>query len=257
MPKRASSTLIFSLSLLLVVSAFAAEKKSEPQAMNLRLMAREEASSAGTAKDAATDAQITDGGILRLVDPGLRESFSPWTWQAGVRVQRMAPRGNATMSNGQDLDLNGLDSALYPIVGLGVSRLLSSEGMAAWNAGLKGEVGYGSQDTDVTYISGVSPTDTRLSTGMAAVTLSASARFHRLAAVQWEAGWVEGLLTYSHAASDSAVNFTRQGRFRGPRLGVFYWPTTAWSVGLENETRSSNDLELQTNNLSLGTRMTW
>jgi len=153
--------------------------------------------------------------------------------------------------------MDTMDSHLYPIIGLGVRRQLPANETADFNANLRFEAGYGAQDTDVRFLSGVRAQNSRLSTGLLDAGLSLSARFTRLRSVEVEAGWVEGILSYSHSSADSAANFTKQGRFRGPRVGVFYWPGQNWSFGLENETRSSSTIDVQSNNLSLGTRMTW
>lgn len=258
MPKHFSLAVTV-LSLAIPAFAAPASKKADHETAltpaELHDTAVSESAASGTRKAAASDVQIT-GGILKLEDPGLADRSSPWRWSAGVRLQTLTPHGREVMSNGQALNLEDVGSTVLPVVSLGVQRQLVKNEKASWSAGLAGEAGYATQSTNVTYPSGVRPTDTRLSTGTVAVIANVSARFEKLSSFEWQAGWTEGLITSSHSAPDNAVNFSRQGRFRGPRAGVSYWPTALVAIDLTGESLTS-DLDTESGKVSLGARVAW
>ena len=160
------------------------------------------------------------------------------------------------MSNGQAFNLDSVGATVLPVIALGAQRIMMKTETSSWSLSLAGEAGYTTQETKVKYISGLSPSDTRLSTGTVAMVVGAHARFLRFPSLEWRGGWIEGMMTTSHSAPDNAVNFTQQGRFRGPRLGMSYWPNALVALDLNAETLS-NTLETQSGSVSLGTRVTW
>lgn len=224
--------------------------------VELRELAVKEASSEGVSRKNASDAQIADSGLLRLEDPGLADRSSPWRWIAGLHLRSINPGGTAEMRNGQTFDLGSVGSTLLPVVGFGLQRNFKKTETASWSTSIVAEAGYVSQDTKVRYVSGVAPSDSRLATGTLGATVGVSARFARLSSVEWRGGWTEGLMTSSHSAPDNAVNFTEQGRFGGPRVGVSYWPNALVALDLDAESMS-NTLQTESGSISFGTRVTW
>lgn len=243
------------------VSVFAAEqtlKTSTLTSTELREMASQEAIKADSrqATTTATDAQVMNAGILKLEDPGLASRNSLWHWNAGLRVQTLTPRGQQTMNNGQTLDLDNTGQTVLPTLEFGLQRQVKRSESSSYAIGLMAEAGYANQNTQVTYTSGIRPTNTRLSTSTLGGVIQGLARFASMPSVEWQLGWVEGLITTSHSAPDNAVNFTSQGRYHGPRAGVAYWPTASVAVELLGEALTSN-VSTESGAVSLGTRVTW
>lgn len=229
-------------------------------AVSLRDQAINEAFTQGVQTHRATDAGVEGSGVLSLKDPGLEPGNPNWKWLIGLRLQSYAPSGTATMANGQEFDLGTVGSTTYPIAELGLLRELGSRGDFSFRAGLRADIGYTSQTTDVYFPTQVKAENTRLSTGLAALNLTLGTRWARLPSLELEAGLGQGLLSTSQSSPDSMVAFSKQTGFRSYSLGALWWLKPEWALEIQQAQRTlttSENIKLQAGNFSVGTRVMW
>lgn len=232
-----------------------------PQEQNLLNEARRETSIEGVKTSKASDAQLTDSGLLYLKDPGLTAIASKWSWLLGIRAQKFAPQGQPTMGNGQAFSLDTVGSGYLPIVDFGLQRELLSTQDVTWKLGLRAEGGYNSQQTSVVFPTGVRPDSSRLTTSFVGGLITGSAQLKAHPQWEFEGGLGAGVVNYTQSSSNDSANFAVQGSYRTLLVGLVYNLSKNWALSLEEENRSlsssSSDIKLQADNLSLGTRILW
>lgn len=232
-----------------------------PQEQNLLQEARREASFEGVKTSKASDAQLGDSGLLYLKDPGLTSVASKWSWLLGVRLQKFAPQGQANMGNGQSFSLDTTASSYLPLLDLGLQREITSTQDLTWKLGLRAEGGYTSQKTEVVFPTGARPDSTRLATTILGGLLTGSAQLNAHPEWEFEAGVGTGVVSYTQSSSNDSANFAEQGNYRALLAGVLYYPRPNWAITLEGENRSlasgGNGIKLQSDNISIGTRILW
>lgn len=233
--------------------------------IDLTQKAREESAAPGVQQQKASEAQIgSDSGIFVLKDPGLTPVISPWIFLIDLRAQRLAPAGTAEMGNGQTFDLGGASARTYPIIDVGVKRVVYASDRQIWYAALRGEAGYSSQSTTVYFPAGAQAPDTKLATSLLGGTLFASARFIQLPSIlkdfEWEAGYSRGIVTFTQSSTNDAANFSTATHYHGFLLGAYYWPLRSLGIGLEYARRDMDDhngVQIPSDNASLGMRVEW
>lgn len=237
-----------------------AKKTEPPPPASLREQALGEAVAVGVPTARATDAGVSGSGLLTLKDPGLAPADLTWKWLIGIRLQNMAPSGSATLANGQTFDLDRVGSTTYPIVELGLLRELGATENFSFRAGVRVEAGYATQATEVVYPSLIRADNTRLATGLASAQLTGGVRWHRLPKLELEAGLGQGIISTSQTATDDTVRFSRQSSFRTLSAGLLWWVKDDWALEAQQAQRSlssSENIKIQTDNFSVGTRVTW
>jgi hypothetical protein len=243
-------------------AAAAPKKKSAPEAAkpapSLRAQAETEATSSGVATAKASEASVS--GLLSLKDPGLDAAASPWTWDLGLRLQNLEPRGVVSLPGDNSYDLAQAGGATTPWLDLGGKRLVLTRGPINLRLGGRAGVGYMSRRTEVVFASGFREDEARLSTGLATAGLFASLQPVTAPAWEFELGWQQGLISYAQGGNNDVVNFSRQARFSGPQAGLLFWVDEDWGVNLDYVRRSlsqDSDVNVQQDNYSFGARIIW
>lgn len=260
---RSPRTLVaVALSCLAISAQSAPRKKASAEAPkpapSLRTQAEAEATSSGVATAKASEASVT--GLLSLKDPGLDGVASPWTWDLGLRLQNLEPRGTVSLPGDNAYRLEQAGAATTPSIDIGGKRLMLTRGPIHLRLGGRAAVGYMSRRTEVVFASGFREDEARLSTGLATLGLLAS--IQPVAAPSWEleVGWQQGLISYAQGGNNDVVNFSRQARFSGPQAGLLYWIDDDWGLNLDYVRRSlseDSDVDVQQDNYSFGARIIW
>lgn len=243
--------------------AFAQEDTTSaklPSTASVRQMAIEETSVVPSEQKAhPTDVSVT-GGMLTLKDNKPEVHLRSWDYFLGFSAQSYAPAGQATNDYGTQFNLNGTSTTVMPAIAFGfVKPAFENDNITtAWGLGAK--VGYASQNAPVTMPNGYLIDDARLNTTDLSLNPFIRLSSPSLSWLEAHVGYLVGTLNYAETSTNDFAKFSRTASYQGYNVGADLRLNRNWSILVDYSYKSLNatkDIQIQSNNLEVGTRVQW
>lgn len=255
-------TRITSLALSVFALTFSANVFAATEESTLSI--REQATQETSVVEGKNQSKSTDAaqGILSLNDPRMEVITRTWKYYISLSAQQFSPRGSATNDYNSTVDLDGQSKTIMPALGFGFQTRDMQLNNVRLGFGLGAQFGYASQEVNFTMPNGYRIDDVRLNT----TELSAQP-FITLGAASWTKmdlvlGGAYGNIGYTQTSSDRYAKFSKQASFWGASVGVDYHVNNNWTLLTKYTqksltSKSEDGIDVQANNIELGTKVLW
>lgn len=259
-------TLLLSAAVCMALQSFAQAQEEDTTSASLsssasiRQMAIEETAIVPSeVKAHPTDVSVT-GGMLTLKENKPEVHLRSWDYFLSLSAQSFAPAGTATNDYGTRFNLNETSTTVMPALALGiVKHAYESDNLTvAWGVG--GKVSYSSQNAPVTMPNGFLIDDARLNTTELGLNPFVRVGSPLISWLEVNAGYILGSLNYAETSTNDFAKFSRTASFQGYNLGADFRLSRRWSILVDYSHKSlnaSNDIDIQNNNVEVGTRVQW
>lgn len=211
----------------------------------------------------ASEAQQADvSSLLKLQDPAPELRNRPWLWTFAFKLQNLQPLGVGKVAN-YSFDLESYGSSTMPSLEFGF-LLNTIEGQkVTWATGLAAHGGYMSQKTDLMAPNGYNFSDTRLTTTLVSAVWNNRFKTGYTPKLAFLVNPEYGFVNYTQTNTTSTLaNFSQQNNYWGVGVGAEYFFTPKWALVAQYSYRDADAkkaeiVNLQKNNVEIGTQVTW
>lgn len=213
---------------------------------------------------------------LQLKDPFQKPPVRKWNWIAGLRIQQYQPRGRVKLEYTSGVKLEQNPVINLPGLEFGINSSAFSYGSVAyWFSGTT-HFSYASQESRLNFLSGYAESNTRLITSIFDVLgtiqlglvnkdflpLSNEYSSDSYSAWRIHLGLGYGNLYHTQTSSNSYARFNERLDFLSGLIGISYDVSQSWQIFANEHRReklaqNESSLEVQNDNLELGTRFLW
>lgn len=200
-----------------------------------------------------SDARVE--GMLSLKDPRDEAVTRHWKYLLHLSIQEFHPRGQAESDYQNSFDMNQSGQTLMPSLAVGFIHPAWNNSLWTLSWGAEAQLGYATQESKTDLVN-----DARINS------LLVDAHPFLLLGrkdVKWmelSLGFEYGNLSYVQTSSNDTMTFSKHGAFTGWTAGLNFNLSRSWALTTEFSQRKMSDneqIDIQQNNLELGTRVTW
>lgn len=223
--------------------------------------AKQEIQQTGQVKSKSTDVVVSET-MLSLEDPRPNLQAQKFIYHIGLTAQSFHPKG--IMGNeltGARFDLSENGGAVLPSFEAGFSHDLL--GRQSWSTqwGINARFAYTSQKAEARFETGFVENDVRLNTMLWGAGPTLSMTHHRVPWLKPVLGLEWGRLTYTQVSGNELASVSRRGAYSAWSGGLEFRLNRTWNLltryTQRQLSRATDDIQLQTDNFELGTRIIW
>ncbi len=229
--------------------------------MSLTERAHVEIEQAGKSSVKSTPVEIGQT-MLTLKDPRPEIRGRSWDYSLQLGLQEFQPRGiiSNERTNSQ-FNLNENGGTVLPSIEFGLRSNLIDQ--AKWNAkwNLGGFFAYTSQKASAKFDTGFEVPNVRLNTMLLGVNPTISLNFARLHRLHFNLGAEWGKVSYTQVSTNEYAAVRQAAQYSGATAGLEYTLNPTWSLTSRYARRNINEknstIQIQPNNIEVGTRILW